>query len=273
VSELARKFDVGHGTVQRALRTLEATGAVRLEARGHLGTYILERDLRRLWEAAGTPVLLGGFPLPFTPRLRARVTALQQELRRVGVPAEIVYLDGCRKRLGQLRLGRLDFIVVSRFAAERAWENQRDVGVVRNFGPNTYCDPGTFRLAYRNLPPRRVGVDRRSCEHYWRTVEVFPQSEDLFINLPYLAIPEALARGDVDAALWGFDTAWPFPQAEGVKFEAIPPSPIDAAIGEACLVVLAKNSLVYELMARQLDPVRIKAGLEAVLRGEQLPLA
>lgn len=162
--------------------------------------------------------------------------------------------------------------MVSRLVAERAWENQRDVAVVRNFGPNTYCDPRALRLAYRNLPPRRVGVDRRSCEHYWRTVELFPDSEELFINRPYLAIPEALARGHVDAALWDSETGWPLASTEAVRFEPVPASPTDAAISEACLVILAENTLVYELMGRQLDPARIQADLEAVLRGEQLPL-
>lgn len=271
VSELASKFDVGHGTIQRALAALETMGAVRLEARGHLGTYVLERDVRRLWEAAGTPVLLGGFPLPVRPQIRALATAVLRELRRLGAPTEVVYVSGSRKRLGQLRMGRMDFVVVSRFAAERAWENQRDVVIVQSFGPNTYQDLSGLRLAHLRLPPRRVGVDRRSCEHYWRTVEVFPGCEELFVDVPYLAIPEALVRGEVDAALWDVNAGLSFEWPERVIFETVPSSPIDAALSEACVVVLGENTGICQLLAAQVDAGRVRAAFDAVMLGSELP--
>lgn len=250
VAELARKFDVGHGTVQRALRTLEGMGAVRLEARGHLGTYILEKDMRRLWEAAGTAVLLGGLPLPVKARVRTLAELLQGELRRAGVRVELVYMEGSRARLGQLRMRRLDFVLVSRFAAERAWENQRDVVIAKAFGCGTYCNPEAFRLLYRSRAVRRIGVDWRSCEHYWRTVAVFPGSENLFVRTRYLDIPEALKKGELDVGLWDAETVWPF-EAEGVlEVETVPASEMDDAMSEACVVVLAGNKLVYDLLAR-----------------------
>jgi transposase-like protein len=252
VSELARRFDVGHGTVQRALRTLEASGAVRLEARGHLGTYVLEKDVRRLWEAAGIPGLLGGFPLPVRRPIQGLAATVQAGMRGVGVPVEVAYVEGSRRRLGQLRLGRLDFVLVSRFAAERAWENQRDVVIVRNFGPGTYCDPASLKIGYRRFPPERIAVDWRSCEHYWRTVEAFPGAEGRFVRMPYLEIPSALERGDVDAGLWFSDTMWQLPQGEGIVFEEVRPSLMDRAMSEACLVVLSDNHLVRGLIERAL---------------------
>lgn len=272
VSELAARFNVGYGTVQRALRTLETLGAVRLESRGHLGTYILEKDLRRLWEAAGTPTLLGGFPLPTTRRIQALATALQQEFRRVRVPTELVYLQGSRKRLGQLRQGRLDFIIVSRFAAERAWDNQHDVSIVYSFGTATYHNPEALRLVYRTLPPQRIGVDRRSCDHYWRTLELFPESEHLFINLPYPSIPEALAREEIDAALWYIDAPPPFPWPETIHLSPVLPSPLDDKISEACLVILATNVLLREFIIQQIDYETIQQSRVSVLSQERLPL-
>lgn len=271
VSEFANKFDVGHGTIQRALSTLETMGAVRLESRGHLGTYVLEKDVRRLWEAAGTPVLLGGFPLPIRPQIRAIATALLRELRRLGAPTEVVYVSGSRKRLGQLRMGRMDFVVVSRFAAERAWNNQRDVVIVHGFGPNTYQDLGGLRLAHLRLPPQRVGVDRRSCEHYWRTVEVFPGCEELFVDVPYLAIPNALAKCEVDAALWDVNVELGFQWPEGVRFETVERRAIDEALSEACVVVLRENTAIRQLLATQVDVARVAATFEAVMLGRELP--
>jgi DNA-binding transcriptional ArsR family regulator len=248
VAELAKKFDVGHGTVQRALRILEEMGAVRLEARGHLGTYILDRDVRRLWEVAGMAVLLGGLPVPVNPRVRALANHLRRELSQAGVRAELAYVEGSRSRLGQVRAKRLDFAVVSRFAAERAWQNQRDIVVARAFGAKTYCDPDAFRLAYKRRKVEKIGVDWRSCEHYWRTAEAFSNSEHLFVKIPYLEIPEALKRGEVDVALWDEETIWPLDR-EGLTLKPVEPSPIDEAISEACVVVLAENRVVYEVFA------------------------
>jgi DNA-binding transcriptional ArsR family regulator len=270
VGELAAKFDVGYGTVQRALDTLEEMGAVRLEARGHLGTYVVEKDLRKLWEAAGTPTLLGGFPVPNTRRLQALATGLQRELRRACLSADLVYLQGSRKRLGYLRQGRLDFAVISRFSAERAWQNQQDVVVACNFGPNTYRDSRNFCIVRRTRTPVRVGVDYHSCDHYWRTLEVFPKTDYDFVNVPYSVLLEAVCRGEVDAAVWYGEAPAPS-RPPGIEMVPLEPSPTDNAIGEACLVVLAENTLLRELVARHVDPGRVYATLDAVLRGEELP--
>src|SRR5215212_201841 len=63
-SEFARLFRAGQGTVQKAFKTLEDLGAIDLESRGHLGTYLVERNLGLLWALSGLGTVTGVMPLP-----------------------------------------------------------------------------------------------------------------------------------------------------------------------------------------------------------------
>ena len=50
VSDFATETSLGRGTIQGALRLLEEIGAIVLEARGHLGTFLVRTDRELLWD-------------------------------------------------------------------------------------------------------------------------------------------------------------------------------------------------------------------------------
>jgi hypothetical protein len=58
-SEYARLFRAGQGTVQKAFKTMEDAGAIVLESRGHLGTYLVKRRLSLLWAFSGLGTVTG----------------------------------------------------------------------------------------------------------------------------------------------------------------------------------------------------------------------
>lgn len=68
IGEYAGYFDTGRGTVQSALRFLQDSGAISLESKGHLGTYILMLNYKNLWEISDPGVIMGVMPLPYSKR-------------------------------------------------------------------------------------------------------------------------------------------------------------------------------------------------------------
>src|SRR5918998_3621540 len=75
-SEYARLLRAGQGTIQKAFRRLEDMQAIALDSRGHLGTYLAEKDLGRLWAISGMGIVTGVMPLPDSREYEGIATAL-----------------------------------------------------------------------------------------------------------------------------------------------------------------------------------------------------
>lgn len=62
VVELSSQLSVGSGTVQAAFDLLREKGALAVRSRGHLGSFLTDRNLAALWAACGHgPVRLDAF--------------------------------------------------------------------------------------------------------------------------------------------------------------------------------------------------------------------
>ena len=68
VAFLSEKYETARGTVQSSLKLLQDYGAIKLESRGHLGTFITYIDYLKLLEVAGINSLVGVMPLPYSKR-------------------------------------------------------------------------------------------------------------------------------------------------------------------------------------------------------------
>src|SRR5580693_5139500 len=104
---------VGSGTVQKALRTLQSTGAVSLRSRGHAGTILVQTDLPKLWALAALGAPTAVLPVPTSPELMGLARGLRLELRRLGIPFQALYTYGSSRRLALLESGEADFTALS----------------------------------------------------------------------------------------------------------------------------------------------------------------
>ena len=119
-------LSLGRGTVQGALRLLEEMGAIRLESRGHLGTFLSRKDDQALWEIAGMSHVVGVMPLPYSRKYEGLATGLVEAFREINVPFNLAFMRGSTHRIDALQSGRYDFAVVSGLAAELANSSVRD---------------------------------------------------------------------------------------------------------------------------------------------------
>jgi hypothetical protein len=212
-------LEVGSGTVQKALRDLENVGAVQTQARGHQGTFILELRMDKLWAIAGLGSVTGVMPLPNSTEWAGLATGLRSEFEKLGVPLQALYIHGSYNRAALVAEGKADFAVLSREAAGHA-ATQKGEWSTLDFGPWTYYSydslvvllrPGMVDMdgsaradeGQKARGIRVVGIDPDSYDHHQLTLAEFPEGTGLeYVHCAYPHIPAAVAKGEVDAAVW-----------------------------------------------------------------------
>src|SRR5690625_5319804 len=118
VEDFVNELKMGRGTVQGALRILEDLRAVTLESRGHLGTFMVKRNLHLLKEIAGVGELMGAMPLPYSTLYEGFATGLIEVSDKFIDNISLAYMRGSKQRIESLKARRYDFIVLSKLAAE-----------------------------------------------------------------------------------------------------------------------------------------------------------
>lgn len=269
VAVLATELGSGIGTVQRALALLQDSGALRLSARGKLGTYLESLDRPALWRAAQELLLIGLMPLPYTRRYEGLATGLREAFERLEIPFSLAFMSGATNRLETLRT-RQSFAVVSRLAAERAVEDGVDLEIVADFGPRSYVEGHALVWRTRQRPRKpRVGVDMQSVDQLELARLEFG-SDARFVNAPYLQVLDHLRRGDFDVTVWATDALG---TAGDLDVSALgnAATAVGLANTSAVLVVLGDDQLTAGLIRAELDPRAVCATQSAVLAGRQSP--
>ncbi|MFG2174948.1 GntR family transcriptional regulator YhfZ [Streptomyces niveus] len=208
VRDFAEELGVGNGTVQAALQLLETAGAIRTTARGHLGTFLVDSDRSVLWRLSGLGTLLAAMPLPYSHRYEGLATGLRAAFEQAGAPFAITFMRGAGTRTTALIEGKVDLVVLSRFAADRLIE-ERPVELVADLGPGTYV--GAHGLLLRHgasleTDGLRVAVDHASEDQRILAERVFAGRADIrWVEASYMQLRDLFAHDRVDATLWNLD--------------------------------------------------------------------
>ena len=201
---------VGSGTVQKALRTLQSTGAVSLRSRGHAGTILIQTDLPKLWALAALGAPPAVLPVPMSPEQMGLARGLRLELRRLGIPFQALYTYGSSRRLALLESGEADFTALSATAAEEAVAKSDGELYVAALIANSYYYPQSWVVIVRpGVDPddrraiRRVGVDRNSHDQTVLSEAEFPMADGYqYEDGNYTYMPGKVANGLLDAMVW-----------------------------------------------------------------------
>ncbi|MCT2590311.1 GntR family transcriptional regulator [Streptomyces sp. N2-109] len=206
--DFAKDLGVGNGTVQTGLQLLEETGAIETRARGHLGTYLVRMDRALLWRLAGLGTLLAAMPLPYSRRYEGLATGLRTAFEESGAPFALTFMRGATTRLSALLEGKVDLVVLSRFAADRI-AAEHEVRLLADLGPATYV--GAHGLLLRRGVPLeteglRVAMDSSSEDLRLLATRAFAGRPDIaWREASYMQLRDLFARGEVDATVWNLD--------------------------------------------------------------------
>jgi hypothetical protein len=281
VGDLQREFGVGTGTVSAAMGELQSSGAVEVDARQHRGSFLVGRDLGRLWEVMRWRPMLGVLPLPGSLEFEGLASGLRSELTRLGVPVALIYAHGSTQRYEMVVTERADFAVMSAsasaFLSASSSPTRPATEVVIGLGPDSYYATDSVVVIAGSerdqLPAHpRVGIDSASYDHTQLTHSEFHEGE--FVDVRYGLLPAAVSAGMVDVAVWhrtslGIGildsrlTTWPLTQPAAQS--------LHGDLSHAVVVSLATNSLARAALA-DVDPALVEQTQRRVASGAALPL-
>jgi YhfZ C-terminal domain/Helix-turn-helix domain len=255
VQELQVSTGAGTGTVVKALRNLQDSGAVTLTARGHQGTVVAGRDVGQLWNAGA----LGNFRMILPPQgpveQQGILEVVQTALTGLGVAVVADFRPGAITRLEDVYHERVHATVTSAGALERHRGTLPGLAGL-DLGPATFYSNGSLVVVeHATREPRsplRVGIDRMSDDHQRLSEAEFGDRNPEYAQIPFVFAPAAVLAGDIDTAVWhSMPTVIP-PELAGLRLR-----PLGTPAGRAVCGQISSAVIV----TRSLDP-----GVNALLR-------
>lgn len=200
---------VGSGTVQRALSTIEASGAVTLSRHGHRGTEILRAHPGLLWTFAGRSQVRIAVPIPGAVDVFGLSKGLRAEFDRLDIPSDLTYVAGSGSRAQFVSTTAADVAVMSKSASRQLPEDTARGLELIDLSEGTFYGHDSLTLLERaGAPvsrdgPIRVGRIYASDDHVRLTAAEFPPAPNItYVDLPYMSLPNAVLQGEVDIGVW-----------------------------------------------------------------------
>lgn len=272
VSELSETFDLARGTVQNAIKLLQQSDAIRIESKGHIGSYLVKKNMTILLEFAGISSIVGVMPLPYSKRYEGLASGLLVTMENhYNIPASMAFMRGSKNRISMLISNRYDFAIVSRSAAEEIIQEHDNILIVMSFGKNSYLSEHVVIFKDEQMKEiqdgMRVGIDYDSVDQRVLTHQVCAGKNVEYVNVDYSRILERVVNGDIDAAIWNKDEI----TEKFVKVNYSELNGYDTSSNEAVMVVSKEESEMVELLKNIIDPETVVNIQKLVLEGKITP--
>ena len=267
IRELAHDHGSSLASVHAAMGRLEEAGGIRIETRGRLGAFLVERSLGRLWTIAANGPLVISLPLASSPRYEALATAVKQLLTGAGLEVFLIFVRGSRQRLQAVRDGRCHLTVMSRFAADELC-GPEDALLVE-LGPDSYNTGHRvfYSAATPDPHPIRVIVDRHSADQQLLTALEFDGPDVTLMPAMPAQIARLLVHGQADAAVWTVDEMQ-VGRPEGILDRQLKPAVRERIGDRMTRAVIVGRAADAELM--QAVTASIRAGDVAAIQADVL---
>lgn len=208
-SHYQNRFQVGAGTVQRAIELLTGTGALVLTSRGHLGRHIADMRIDRLWHIADIDPVRVLLPPRGPFEVRALLGVLSGEFTRLGVPSRIHHSAGAAERIRRLDAGDADITTVSSGFHDAVVATSGPARPTRRLAEHSYYARDTMLVLRRAADPAtpaqplRVAIDPASWDQARLTECEFPLDDGFtYVEVSFPRVPVAILEGRVDAGVW-----------------------------------------------------------------------
>jgi hypothetical protein len=210
ITDLCEEMDIARGTVQNSLKFLQTNKAIELESRGHLGTFLIQKNTRILLEFSGIKSIVGVMPLPYSKKYEGFASGLIVAMEnQYNVPAYMAYMRGAVNRIGMLLSDRYDYAVVSKYAANEFLKKSDTIMIVKAFGVHSYLSEHIVifhnKKISKIMPGMKIGIDADSIDQKDLTEKVCKGIDVTFVQTEYSQILDKVISGDIDAAVWNKD--------------------------------------------------------------------
>lgn len=210
VTELNTILGQARGTIQNAIKSLQNSQTIQLEARGHLGTFLIQKDVNKLLAFAGITSIVGVMPLPYSKRYEGFASGIIVALEnKYNIPISMAYMRGAKNRIAMLLSDRYDFAIISKYAALTMIEEGIQIDIVKNFGQNSYLSNHIIVFHGKDKKEiengMKVGIDKDSVDQKKLTEQVCKGKKVEYVNIEYTQILKKIYNGELDAAVWNED--------------------------------------------------------------------
>ncbi|EHR8835411.1 hypothetical protein ABJ851_001089 [Shigella flexneri] len=243
IDELATECRSSVGLTQAALKTLESSGAIRIERRGRNGSYLVEMDNKALLSHVDINNVVCAMPLPYTRLYEGLASGLKAQFD--GIPFYYAHMRGADIRVECLLNGVYDMAVVSRLAAE-SYLTQKGLCLALELGPHTYV--GEHQLICRK--GESANVKR--------------------VGLSYHESLQRIVKGDVDAVIWNVVAENELTML-GLEATPLTDDPRFLQATEAVVLTRADDYPMQQLLRAVVDKQALLAHQQRVVSGEQEP--
>ncbi len=158
--ELADALGVSIGSISYAVNYLEQIGAVEINRRGRLGSFLEHKSLARLWKIIANSPMIVALTLPSFLKAEGLATAIYSLLDLAGFETYLTYIRGSINRIDALREGRCNAVVMSALAAEELCGADEEI-ILTLPAQSFVTDHRVFYRSHLADPsrPLRVGID------------------------------------------------------------------------------------------------------------------
>ena len=274
VEDFSTDLGTGRGTIQTALKFLSEKKAIALESHGHQGTYLIAADRKRLWELAGFSSVLGVMPLPYSKCYEGLATALRAEFEKAEIPIIMAYQRGSSTRAYSLKMGRFDFAVCSKLAANYITRSDEELDIAILLGKHSYVE--SHALILRDglgdavTDGMKVALDSSSYDQILLTNTLIQGKNVSIVECAYNQIPEMLQSRIVDAAVWNSDNF--HGDASSLRCRIIPihcDEFIDST--EAAIIYRKSDRFLNMFINKIINPAKVSRIQEEVKYSARIP--
>lgn len=274
VREFSNAYGMSVGAVSIALNGLEETGAVTLEKRGHMGSYLTARSVGMLWNLIGRGPMVIAMSLPMHIRFEGLATAVKQVLETAGIGIYFIFIRGSDNRLKALHDNRCHAVLMSKLSSEEKDSAANEVLLELPSG-TWLSDYGVYyrKQAEDKKEGYTVGVDFQSYDHHMITQMEFGGRKVQMKSVSYVHVAQMLRNNEIDAFVWNKD------QMDALASPEIAYRPLSDTVREeignkvltAVFVGKPSDSAVRTVLREYMDPQRITELQRKVVSREILP--
>jgi hypothetical protein len=202
IQEFTQKHASSRGVVQKALENLQKNGAITLEKRGKMGTYIGAIDRAALFRHGGLEYITATMPPAVTGDLAGLATGICDAMGECPVPFNFAFIHGADKRGAALSRMIYDFAITSQSAAARIVSRYPSLETMMLLDGSVYSPP--FVLCCKRPGAGAVGdgdtvaADPSSTDQYLLTRRLCRGKKARIIERPYITCRALFISGEID---------------------------------------------------------------------------
>jgi len=273
VRDLAASMDASIGLISESITRLEELGAIEIDRRGQLGSFLVRQSVGRLWAAAVNQPLVIAHTLPSNRRYEGLAAALKKVFNDAGIEAYFIFVRGSRTRLNALRENRCHIAIVSQFAAEGLRTRTEETAATLLPGSFVKSHQVFFRKDIKSDSPIKVAIDPDSFDQtQLSNIEFKDQSID-FHKITFMSIRHYLFEKIVDMAIWT-EEDMENQLGNSIAMRSLSEKTAEIVGGrntKATLVTRSNDFATRALIQKLIDPAAIQTIQQAVVSGALIP--